>query len=178
MTSKFRYIICTLILVTGSIALRAQDTVLDPAHTSVIIRGIDTIDATKNKIVYIDPHQNKIIPDKVFEFGVPFLLILLVLNTITTIFKIRAEASLKEKALDKGISEATLIELFRDDKQMIRNAYLKWFLTLAAIGVALIYIHLMHQYVSISSGYMAMGIIALFVSIAFLIYYRIIRKQR
>ena len=31
-----------------------------------------------------DPHLQKIIPDKVFEFGVPFLLIFLLLNTVVS----------------------------------------------------------------------------------------------
>ncbi|HYE53884.1 MAG TPA: hypothetical protein VD996_03545, partial [Chitinophagaceae bacterium] len=143
MANKFRYILLALVLIAGPIALHSQDT-LDAATTSVIIRD-NVLDTGKNKIVIIDRDQHKPIPDKVFEFGIPFLLILLVLNTITTIFKIKAEVQLKEKALEKGISEATLVELFKEDKQMARNAYLKWFLVLAAIGIALIYIHLLHQ---------------------------------
>jgi hypothetical protein len=162
MTNKLRYLLCTLVLVTGSFVLQAQD----------------TLNTSGNRITYLEREREQIIPDRVFEMGIPFLLILLVLNTITTIFKIKAETQLKEKALEKGISEATLIELFKEDKQMARNAYLKWFLVLAAIGVALIYIHMLHQYVRMSSGYMSLGMVALFISVAFLIYYRIIRRQR
>lgn len=123
------------------------------------------------------PDENDIIPDKAFELGVPLLLIFIIINAVITIFKIRSEARLKEKALDKGISEPTLIELFRDDKTMIRYNYLKYFLVLAALGIGLIYIHMLDQYVRMSSGYLALGIIALFISIAFLIYYRITRKK-
>jgi hypothetical protein len=123
------------------------------------------------------PDENKIIPDKAFELGVPLLLIFIIINAVITIFKIKTEARLKEKALDKGISEPTLIELFRDDKVMTRTAYLKWFLVLAAFGIALIYIHMLDQYVHMSGGYLALGTIALFLSIAFFIYYRITRKQ-
>jgi hypothetical protein len=125
----------------------------------------------------LDPDRNKIIPDKVFELGIPLLLIILIINGVIAIFKIKTEARLKEKALDKGISEPTLIELFRDDKVMMRNNYLKWFLVLAALGIALIYVYMLDQYVRMSSGYLALGIIALFISIALFIYYRITRKQ-
>jgi hypothetical protein len=64
--------------------------------------------------------EDKIIPDKAFEFGVPLLVLYLIANTIMSIFRIKAENRLKEKALDKGISEATLIALFQDDKKMAR----------------------------------------------------------
>lgn len=123
-----------------------------------------------------DPNA-KIIPDKVFEIGIPLMVLYLIANTIVSIFRIKAENKLKEKALDKGISEATLIALFQDDKKMARFLYLKWFLVLAALGVSLIYIHILAQFVKLSSGYLALGLITLFISIAFLIYYRIIRKQ-
>lgn len=121
--------------------------------------------------------RDKILPDKVFEIGLPLLLIFLVVNTALSIFKIKAEARLKEKAMDKGISEATLVELFRDDKVMVRNTYLKWFLVLASLGIAFIYIHMLHQYVRMSSGFLALGLISLFLSLAFLIYYRITRRR-
>lgn len=123
------------------------------------------------------PDENKMIPDKVFEIGAPLLLLFLVVNTIVTIFKIKTEARLKEKAMDKGISEATMIELFREDKKIVRSSYLKWFLVLCALGIALIYIHLLSQYKIMASGYLSLGVISLFISIALLIYYRLTRKH-
>lgn len=152
MKLKIPAIICTVIVIMSSLSVQAQIT--------------------------DDPDRNKIIPDKVFEIGAPLILLFLIVNSIISIFRIKSEARLKEKALDKGISEATLIELFREDKVMMRNNYLKWFLVLAALGISMIYIHMLDQYVRMKSGYLALGIITLFVSIAFLIYYRIIRKQR
>lgn len=151
MKFKFPAIICTGIMIMSNLSLQAQIT--------------------------DDPDRNKIIPDKVFEMGIPMVLIVLIFNAIISIFKIRSETRLKEKAMEKGISESTLIELFRDDKVMMRNNYLKWFLVLAALGISMIYIHLLDQYVRMKSGYLALGLIALFVSIAFLIYYLIIRKK-
>ena len=124
-----------------------------------------------------DPHYNKVIPDKVFEIGIPLLAIYLVANTIMSIFKIKAENRLKEKALDKGISEETLIALFHNDKKMEKFVYLKSCLVLAAVGISFIYIHLLDQFTQIRGGYLALGIMTLFISIAFFIYYRIIRKQ-
>jgi len=124
-----------------------------------------------------DPDKLKIIPDKVFEIGLPLLFLYLVANTILTIFRIKAENRLKEKAFDKGLSEQTLLTLFAQDKKMERLLYLKWFLVLAALGISLIYIHLLAEFVHIRSGYLALGMITLMVSLAFLIYYRILRKQ-
>ena len=129
-----------------------------------------------NVLTY-DPDHYKIIPDKVFEFGVPLLILFLISNTVLTMLRIREESRLKEKALEKGISEPTLIELFREDKKMMRTVYLKWTLVLAALAIALLYIHFMRQLLNWSSGYLALGFIALFLSIAFFIYYRIIRND-
>jgi hypothetical protein len=169
MAKKFIYIICTLVALAAACMTQAQQ------KDSLVIyeRGYPQ----NGRVIYREA-ADKIIPDKVFEFGVPLLLIFMVLNTIVSIFKIRAEAVLKQKALDKGISDGVLIELFREDRQMVKNTYLKWFLVLAAMGIALMYVHFLHQFVHMSSGYLALGIICLLVSVAFLIYYRIIRKQK
>src|SRR4030095_5335267 len=152
--------------------VNAQDT-LKRIRTEKLPDGRDTV---ITQITY-EPGSHKAIPDKVFEFGIPVLLILLLVNALVSIFRIRAEARLKEKAIDKGISEPTLVDLFKEDRSLIKYGYLKWFLVLAALGVSLIYIHFLDQYVRISSGYLSLGMISLFVSIALLIYYRIIRKK-
>lgn len=157
MTKKLPYIICTAAGFLSVFFVQAQDTL---------------------RRVIMEPGRPKPIPDKVFEFGIPLLLVFIVVNAITSIFKIKAEVALRQKALDKGISETTLLELFREDKQMLKNVYLKWFLILAAVGISLMYVHFLDQFTQISSGYLSMGVIALLVSVAFLIYYRIIRNQR
>ena len=145
------------------------------------VKAQDTLvymnDSTKQSYYRIVPHENKPIPDKVFEFGIPVLLILLVFNSMTAIFRIRSESRLKEKAIDKGISEPTLVTLFSEDRSMLKYSYLKWFLVLAAIGISLMYIHFLAQFGKMSSGYLSLGVISLLVSVAFLIYYRIIRKK-
>lgn len=142
-----------------------------------VVQYRDAQDSLRTAYYRVDPNAYKPIPDKVFEFGIPVLLILLVLNSLVTIFRIRSESQLKEKAIDKGISEPTLVALFKEDRSMIKYSYLKWFLVLAAIGVSLIYIHFLAQFVKISSGYFSLGVISLLVSISLLIYYRIIRKK-
>jgi hypothetical protein len=157
MKSKITILILSAILIMNGLGLKAQDTVR--------IREL------------YDPYNRKIISDKVFELGVPLLLLVVIINAVISVFKIKTEARLKEKAMDKGISEPTLIELFRDDKMMMRNNYLKWFLVLAFLGIALIYIHMLNQYVRMASDMLALGLISLFISIGLFIYYRITRKQ-
>ncbi len=75
-------------------------------------------DGTNVQAVH-DPHYDKVIPDKVFEIGIPLLIIYLITNAIINIMRIRAENRLKEKAFDKGISEETLITLFHKGLQLI-----------------------------------------------------------
>lgn len=166
-----RYIILNCIAlfftVLTSIPVIAQDTVVN--------RNIPEL---SREFYEEQLRREKIIPDKIFEVGMVFLLVFIVTNAIITVFKVNADRRIKEKALDKGISEATLIELFRQDKNVAKNNYLKWFLILAALGVSLIYIHILDQYKLMSSAAISLGLISLCMSIAFFIYYRIIRNQK
>lgn len=124
-----------------------------------------------------DPHYDKIIPDKVFEIVLPLLILFIISNTVMNVFKTRAENRLKEKALDKQISEPTLIALFSEDKSLVKYSYLKYFLILAALGTAFISVQLIANTNLLHSGFMAVGIIALYMSFALLIYYFIIRRK-
>lgn len=124
-----------------------------------------------------DPHKNKIIPDKVFEIGLPVLLIFFLMSTMVSIFKSRSESRLKEKAIEKGISEPALIQLFSEHGQLEKTVYLKWCLVLAALAVAFLSIHLISTSAVKLSPYLPLGIIFLALSIAFIIYYRILQKK-
>jgi hypothetical protein len=155
----FRFkIICFVLLFTNSLSGFSQDV------NRTLANGYD-------------PNEHKIIPDKVFEIGLPLLFIYLIANTLVSIFKTRYERRLKEKAIDKGISENALIALFAEDKKLSRMVYIKWFLVLAALGVSLILIHSFASYFQSGSEYLALGIISLLQAIAFLIYYQVIRNR-
>jgi hypothetical protein len=124
-----------------------------------------------------DPDKNKIIPDKVFEIGLPLLVLFVLANSIVSVFRIRAENRLKEKAFDKELSEATLVTLFAEDKNILKYSYLKWFLVLASLGLSFLFLYFLDQLTGTRSGYLAMGIITVFLSISFLIYYNIIKDK-
>ena len=140
--------------------------------TSVI--GQDT--AHSGTLNY-DPHKMKIIPDKVFEIGGPLLLLFLLLNTVVSVMKNRAANRLTEKMLEKGISEDTLLKIFKDQHVITKLQPLKWFLFSLATGAGLLSIHLLQDYLVNQSGYLASGIILIFLSIAFLIYFRLVSKR-
>jgi len=126
---------------------------------------------------YYDPDRHKIIPDKVFEIGLPLVFLFLLANAIVTIIRIRAENKLKEKMLDKEVSETAMVTLFAKDKSLNSFVYLKWFLILAAVGISLIMIRMLAFAHGLDQGYMSMGILAINLSFAFLIYYLILRKK-
>lgn len=134
-------------------------------------------DSSRIIIDHWDPDKQKIIPDKVFEIGLPFLILFVIINALVAVFKIKAESRLREKAIDKGISEPTLVALFGEDKKLATLVYMKWFLVLAALGVSLLIIHSLSAYFRGQSGYLALGIITILQSIAFLIYYRVLKNR-
>lgn len=133
-------------------------------------------DTTTTALDY-DPDKLKIIPDKVFEFGIPLLFIFLLLNTIVTILKNRAEHQLKLKLIEKEIPEETLIKIFKESNVLAKLQPLKWFLFTFATAIALLVIHLCRNFLINQSGYLAMAIFLLFISAAFFIYYNILSKK-
>ena len=135
-------------------------------------------DKPETRMLDYDPDKLKIIPDKVFEFGIPMLLIFIVLNTIVNIIKNRADQQLKMKMVERGISEEALVKIFSESNKLIRLQPLKWFLFSLALGLALMLIHFSRPYLVNQSGYMAMGIVLVFCSVAFFIYYRVLTSWK
>jgi hypothetical protein len=123
-----------------------------------------------------DPEMNKIIPDKFFEFGIPLLIIFIIINAVVTIIKNKSENQLKLKMVEKGVSEDTLIQIFKDSNRLAKLQPLKWFLFTLALAISLIFIHFLKSALTNSSGYLAVGIILILFSIASLIFYRILSK--
>jgi len=134
-------------------------------------------DTTEYHMLNYDPEKLKIIPDKVFEFGIALLFLFLLLNMITSILKNKAEHQLKLKIIDKGISEEGLVKIFKESNAMASLQPLKWFLFSLAIGLSLILIHFTKKYLVNQSGYLATSIILIAIATAFFIYYRILAKK-
>jgi hypothetical protein len=118
-----------------------------------------------------------IIPDKVFEVAVPLLILFLVMNTLVSILKHRADNQLKTKAIEKGISEDTLLKLFGSSEQILRMQPLKWFLLTFSIGISLVIIHFLRPYLDSESGYLAVGIILMLASGAFYFFYIALKRR-
>lgn len=135
--------------------------------------------AVHNVQIYAPPSSQSI-QDKVFEFGVPMLFLILLLNIIVTVLKNRADQRLKLKMLERGISEETLIRIFKESDTALKLQPLKYFLLSISVGISFLVIHFTDEqkdYELNQSGFFALGVILLFISCAFYIYYRIIRKK-
>lgn len=124
-----------------------------------------------------DPDKLKIIPDKVFEIGLPLLFIFMLLNTIVSVLKNRAEHQLKLKMVDKGVSDEALTKIFKESNTIAKLQPLKWFLFSLAISISLFIIHFTRNYLVNQSGYFAVGMFLLFISVSFFIYYNILQKK-
>ncbi|HEX9827875.1 MAG TPA: hypothetical protein VGA80_14845 [Flavobacteriaceae bacterium] len=135
-------------------------------------------DKVETHTVNYDPDRLKIIPDKVFEFGIPLFFIFLLLNTIVSILKNRAEHQLKLKMLEKGISDETLLKIFKESNTIAKLQPLKWFLFSLALAVSLLVIHFSRNYLINQSGYLAVGLLLFFLSISFFIYYNILKNKQ
>jgi hypothetical protein len=147
----------------------------------VILATVSTFaqDVVEHNTLNYDPHRDKVIPDKVFEIGIPFLIIFLLLNAIVTIIRNRAEHQLKLRMIDKGVSDETLVKVFRESNAVQSLQPLRWFIFSAALGFAFLIIHLMREYLlEHGGGYLPVAIILFLTSIASLIYYRLLQKRQ
>lgn len=137
-------------------------------------------DTSVHKAPVNDPPAHQSIQDKVFEFGVPLLFLILLLNIVATVLKNRADHQLKLKMLEKGVSEETFIKIFKESDAISKLQPLKYFLICISIGIAFLIIHFSDEqkdYDLNQAGYFALGVILLLISGAFYFYYRILQKK-
>lgn len=143
----------------------------------LIVAICNAQDSVVHNTLTYDPDKLKLIPDKVFEFGIPMLFLLLLLNTIVAVLKNRADQQLKLKMVEKGIADETLIQIFKESNAVLKLQPLKYFLICSSLGISFIIIHFCKDFLVNQSGYFALGIILILTSIAFIIYYNILQKK-
>jgi hypothetical protein len=124
-----------------------------------------------------DTEKLRVIPDKFFEIGIPLLIIFFLINTLISVLKNRAEHQLKLKMIEKGISEDTLIRIFKESNAISRLQPLKWFLFTLCSALGILVIYLFRDLFNNQSGYLAVAIFLFFISAGFLIYYKILSKK-
>lgn len=140
---------------------------------------LNTLCFAQNKVRTdtIPTEEFKIIPDKVFEMGIPLLFLFLLITAIISYGKHRAENQLKLKMIEKDISEESLLKIFKESNAIAKLQPLKWFLFSLATGLSVLTIYLCRKFMNDSAGYLALSIIILFNAIASLIYYNILSKR-
>jgi len=124
------------------------------------------------------PEEQKIVPDKLLEIGLPLLFLFLFLNIVVSVIKQRAENQLKHRMIERGVSEETLVRIFDDSNHLKRMQPLKWCLFSFASALGLLTIHFSRNYLLNQSGFAVIGIFLLFLSTAFFIYYKLISKNK
>jgi hypothetical protein len=117
------------------------------------------------------------LPDKFFEFGVPLLVVFLVLDAVVSLLKQRGEVQLKKTAIEKGVSEEGLARLFAASDRVARLQPLKWFLLALSVGLSLVLIYFLRSFLGAGSGYLIVGIVLVFAAGSFYAYYRILEAR-
>lgn len=150
-------------------------------HIATAILAISSFQSEAQEIISrnlpYDPNEHKLIPDKVFEIGVPALLLFLLLNAIIAILKGRADVRLKQQMIERGVSEETLIAIFRESNAIAKLQPLKYALYAFSLALSFAAIHLFRTYLSGQSGYLAVGIILFFTSAASYAYYLLLQRR-
>jgi hypothetical protein len=109
-------------------------------------------------------NSTNIDPD-VYRVGVVILIIIIGLAFLLTILRNILDHKLKNKMLDKGISDELVTSILQRDSQSTKNISIKWFLVLLATGIGLF---ITKRYLPL--GIHSIGIMAVCIAVAFLGY--------
>lgn len=115
------------------------------------------------------PHSG--IPDKAIDIFIFLVLVLVPLYTLLLILKITADNKLRNRLMEKGMSEELIRAMMLNSKQKIRNEGLKWALLFGFTGIALAICNV------INFGYLTFAILFIAIAFALLIYLRITDKN-
>jgi glucose uptake protein GlcU len=119
-----------------------------------------------------DDSRNNINQRDIFEVGASLVVIAIVIFTLLTVVKRYMDFRLKNKMLDKGISETVVASILQVNPDDNRNNSMKWFLILVGIGIALTVI-----YYTLPLGIQSLAIMAFSIAASFLAYYFFLRQS-
>lgn len=119
----------------------------------------------------VDPGYQHKVPDKVIEIGAPLFLFLAIVYAVVSIFRIYYENKIREKLIDKGISEETLKQMLSNGNKRFSIEALRWSLMIGFTGAGLIICHY------IEFGFISFGIIFVCLSLALGIFYTVSKKN-
>jgi hypothetical protein len=117
--------------------------------------------------------SNTIINEKqIFEVTASLILVAVAMFTILTVIKRYMDFRLKNKIIDKGISETVVASILQVNPNETRNSNIKWFLILLGIGTAFTII-----YYTLPLGIHSLAIMAFSIAASFLVYYLFLRQS-
>jgi hypothetical protein len=109
---------------------------------------------------------------EIFEITASLILASVAMFTILNIIKRYMDFRLKNKIIDKGVSETVVASILQVNPNETRNSNIKWFLILLGIGTALIII-----YYTLPLGIQSLAIMAFSIAASFLAYYFFLRQS-
>ena len=108
----------------------------------------------------------------IFEVTASLIMASVAMFTILNIIKRYMDFRLKNKIIDKGVSETVVASILRVNPNETRNSNIKWFLILLGIGTALTII-----YYTLPLGIHSLAIMAFSIATSFLAYYFFLRQS-
>jgi hypothetical protein len=145
-------ILITAFIATTTIATQAQDNQASSPDQPKIIRMVDS--------------------RGIFEVFGTIALAAAIMFTILTILRRVMDYRLKNKLIDKGISDTAISSILQVDPNENKNLNIKWFALLAGIGIALTII-----YYTLPLGIHSLAIMAFSLSASFLGYYFFLQRS-
>lgn len=116
--------------------------------------------------------ESSVSQKEIFEVTASLILTAIIMFTFLVIIKRYMDFRLKNKIIDKGISETAITSLLQINPNDTKNNNFKWFLILIGIGTALTII-----YNTLPIGIHSLAIMAFSIAASFLAYYFFLSKS-
>ena len=130
-----------------------------------------TITVTFLICIAANAHENDpVFNEEMYQVSTVIFLIGCLMLFIINVLKRILEYRLKNKIIDKGISETVAASILQSNSGENKNANIKWFSILAGIGIGLTFVNFSKPF-----GFHSLAIMAFSISLSFLGYYFFIR---
>lgn len=131
--------------------------------------GINVLHAQSSKVVsYVEQLDS----EDVFNVSASIIVLIVVLAFIITMTRQIFENKIKNKIIDKGISESQISAIFQANSGDSKYVNIKWFMLMVGLGLGLIIIHY-----TMPLGIHSLAVMAFSIAISFLAYHYFLQRK-
>ena len=110
-------------------------------------------------------NQASTIDPDVYKISVVILIIIMVMLFVLNIIRMFFEQKLKNKIIEKGVSDDSILSLLQSNSKNEKHKSVKWFIVLLGAGIGLFIVNK-----NLPLGIYSIGVLVVSISLSFLVY--------